>query len=135
MTTSKLVVDFCLGKRHIPKQNHGNRRGFGRKLQQQRQRVEMVDDLASEAKIIHFSLVFFIFHCSSFFFIVQHFSVLSSFLSFYFIVFSFHLFSACFHVSSFSSFVVPFFFMILQFCSFYSFSLCFFIVFNYVHLS
>ena len=33
----KRVVDFLLEKRHIPKQNHGHRRGFRRKkLQQQR---------------------------------------------------------------------------------------------------
>ena len=67
----KRVVDFSSGKIHIPKQNHGNRRGFRRKKLQERQTLEIVEDFACEATFLH--LCFFFHHFfkkknSSFFF-------------------------------------------------------------------
>ena len=49
--TAKWVDDFLGGKRHIPKQNHGSRRGIHRtKLQQQRQTLGIVEDFGCEDK-------------------------------------------------------------------------------------
>ena len=92
---------FSLGKRHIPKQNHGNRLGFRRKkLQQQRQTLEIVEDFACEAKFLHFSAFFSIFHFSSSFFHVSFFSffLFSLFFIFpFFIFFHFHFLSISFN--------------------------------------
>ena len=69
--TPKLVVDFLKDRRHIPKQKHGNRRGFRRKkLQQQRQTPW------KSSRILRVKPNFFILHFSFFiiFFIFLHFS-------------------------------------------------------------
>ena len=88
----KRVVDFLAWGKHIPKTKHGKRRGFRRKkLQQQRQTVEIVEDFACEDKnseifgdsavvFLHYSTNFFIFvhfiliipHVSSCFFMFLH---------------------------------------------------------------
>ena len=57
----KLVVGFLQEKHTFGKQNHGNCREFRRKVKQQRQLLEIVEDFASEAKFLHFSSFFFNF--------------------------------------------------------------------------
>ena len=113
--TPKWVVDLLLEK-HTSRKTHGNRRKFQRKkLQQQRQTLEIVEDFACEAKFLHF-------HCSSFFVILsfsKHFFILSFFSCFCFFFFFFHFhflfffiflyFSSCFFIFSFFFFFLQFF--------------------------
>ena len=94
--TPTWVVDFS-GKRHIPK-NHGNRLGFYRKkLQQQRQTLEIVEVFACENKNLRHLRRFRIFE----FFFIWNFSFFHLFFLFFFFLFSdfffflFFLFSFC----------------------------------------
>ena len=133
---AKRVVDFPRERDTLRIKNHGNRTGFRRKkLQQQRQTLEIVEDLACEAKFLHFPFIFHMFsffrfflqffHCFMFF----HFSLSSFFnfsCSFIFFIFSFLSFSSFFH---FSFFVFFFFFHLFSLRFFHCFS--FFIVFHF----
>ena len=97
--TQNGLLIFIGKERHIPKQNHGNRRGFRRKKlqQQQRQTLEIVEDFACEAKFHHFlsfSSFFPFFRFFSFIHVVHSFSFFH-FLHFYFLSFSFFVFVGC----------------------------------------
>ena len=91
----KRVVDFLRRKRPIPKNNHGNRQEFRRKrLQQQRQTLEIVEDFVCEIffeKNGDFAFVFFIFlHFSLFFLLFLSILSIFHFLNFpFFFSFSF----------------------------------------------
>ena len=119
----KRVVDFFSGKRHIPKQNHGNRRGFSRtKLQQQRETLEIVEDFASEYPCFFifflFSSFFFIFSFFHFFHFFMFFHFSSFFFCFlFFFIFSFFFFSF-FHIFHFQFSYFSHFFIFFLFLSF-----------------
>ena len=78
---TKLVVDFLLVKDTFRKKKKKPSRISSKKVQQQRQTQEIVNNFACEAKkpetsseISHSSFLFFFLHFSSFFFIFPFFS-------------------------------------------------------------
>ena len=107
--TSENGLLISAGNRHIPKQNHGNLRGFRRKkgYNNNGKPLDIVEDFASESNFFHFSFFFIIF---------LHFFVFFSF--FPFSLFSFFPFFSFFHF---------FHFFIFSFFHFFHFSFFFFV--------
>ena len=122
---AKRVVDFPLEGDTFRNKKHGHRRGFPRKkLQQQRQTLEIVEDFACESTCLHFSFCFHHF-CSffRFFSYFLFFSIFSFFPFFHLSFFSFFsFFFIFFHVLPFSFF---FFHVLFFFFHFLSFSVMF----------
>ena len=110
--TPKRVVDFSSGKRHIPKQNHGNRTGF------RRQKVTNNNGKPwKRSRILRVTTNFFNFHHFSLFF---PFFCFSSFFIFFIVLHSFH-FLIFVHLSS----------LFFMFCHFISFSFILFHVLSF----